>query len=93
MIETDAFVVFNAMAASILTPTPAVDPTITVPDPLVALALPAVLLPVMSSEVQVPLKLAPTPAVLLALAALALKLVAVLLPAVLVPTIVSVPAV
>ena len=93
MIVTNAFVAFNAMAASILTPTPAKDVTVTFPDPLVALALPAVLLPVILSEVQVPLKLAPVSELLIAVASLALVLVAVLLPAVLVPTIVSVPAV
>ena len=95
MIVTDAFVAFNATAASILTPTPAEDFTVTSPVSLVALALPAVLLPVILrlSEVQVPLKVAPAPEKLCAVAVFSLALDAVLLPAVLMPTSVNVPPV
>jgi len=65
--------------------------TDTSPDPLVALAVPAVLLPVMMSEVQEPVTLVPTPEMLFAVAVRALALDAVLLPAVLLPTSVNVP--
>ena len=67
--------------------------TVTPPDPLVALASPAVLLPLISSEVQVPLTLAPILEMLFAIAVLLVALDAMLVPAVLVPMIVSVPPV
>ena len=92
VIEEELLDIFK-IELPIKTDTSVLDVTDTSPDTLVALAVPAVLLPVMMSEVQEPVTLVPTPEVLFAIADLLVALDAVLLPAVLLPTSVNVPPV